>query len=136
MPTIRNPDNKKNVVNEESRKHVYVTRRYAVYQSQEPAVMIGMRDYDRLIERLDRCKPCGWADLWLSVAGAGAALGVGALVGALTLPRTTSGAAVGLWVIMAAGTVIFGLCVFFYLTQRRNQGKEIAELEKDLEIRK
>jgi len=98
--------------------------------------VIGMRDYNRLIERLDGCKPGGWADLWLAVAGAGAAMVVGALVGALTLPVTLSGTRDVLWVLTAAGAAIFFLCMVGYLTQRRNHGKEIGELKKDLEIHK
>ena len=59
---------------------VYVTQQYAVSQTEEPGVVISMRDYDRLIERLDGCKAGRWADPWLFGAGAGAALGPGALV--------------------------------------------------------
>jgi hypothetical protein len=123
-------------VSTESRDQVYVTRRYAISQSQESAVVIGMRYYDRLIERLDGCKPGGWADLWLAVAGAAAALGVSALVGALTLPSTLAGTVDVLWALLAAGAAIFCLCMIGYLTQRRNHGKEIGELKKDLEIHK
>jgi hypothetical protein len=115
---------------------VYVTQRYAISQNQESAVVIGMRDYNRLIERLDGCKPGGWADLWLAVAGAGAALAASTLVGALTLPVTLSGTRDVLWVLTAAGAAIFCLCMVGYLTQRRNHGKELGELKKDLEIHK
>jgi hypothetical protein len=123
-------------VRAESQDQVYFTRRYAVSQSQEPAVVIGMRDYNRLIERLDGCRRGDWTDLWLAVAGAAAGLGVSALVGALTLPPAMSGAVGVLWVLMAAGVAMFCLCMIFYLTQRRNHGKEIGELKKDLEIHK
>jgi hypothetical protein len=61
---------------------------------------------------------------------------MGALVGALTLPPTLSGTVDVLWAVMAAGTAIFVLCVMGYFTQRCEHGKEIAELKKDLEIRK
>lgn len=115
---------------------VYVTQRYAISQNQEPAVVIGMRDYNRLIERLDGCKPGSWADLWLAVAGAGAALAVSALIGALTLPVDLSGTKDALWVLTAAGASIFCLCMIGYLTQRRSHAKEIGELKKDLEIHK
>jgi len=118
------------------RKPVYVTKRYAVPQNQEPAVAIGMADYNRLIERLDECKPRGWADLWLAVAGAGVALAVGALVGALTLPVSVSAVRDVLWVLTAAGVAIFCLCMTGYLTQRHDHGKEIGALKKDLEIHK
>jgi hypothetical protein len=114
----------------------YVTQRYVVSQVQEPGVVIGMGDYDRLIERLDGCKPDGWADLWLAGLGAGAALAVGALVGALTLPATLSGTRDVLWVLTAAGAVVLVLCLIAYLTQRRGHGTEIGELKKDLEIRR
>jgi hypothetical protein len=117
-----------------SQDQVFFTRRYAISESQESAVVIGMRDYDRLIQRLDGCKPGGWADLWLTIAGAAAALGVGALVGGLTLPPTLSATVDVLWALVATGATIFCLCIVGYLTQRRNYEKEIGELSKDLEI--
>ena len=67
------------------------TQRYTVTQGEEQAVVIGVRDYNRLIERLDGCKPGGWADLWLAGVGAGVAVAIAALVGALTLPVAMSG---------------------------------------------
>ena len=88
----------------------YVNQRYSVPQSQEPGVVISVRDYDRLVERLDGCKPSGWSDLWLTGVGAGAALAVGALVGALTLPATLTGTKDVLWTLTAAGALIFLLC--------------------------
>jgi uncharacterized protein DUF397 len=123
-------------VSAEPQDQVYFTRRYAVSQSEESAVVIGMRDYDRLIERLDACKPGSWADLWLAVAGAAAALSVSALVGALTLPPALSGTVDVLWALLAAGAAMTCLCMAGYLTQRRDHGQEIGELKKDLEIRK
>jgi hypothetical protein len=117
-------------------KPVYVTQRYAVSQSQEPGVVISMRDYDRLIERLDGCKTGGWADLWLFGAGAGAALAAGALVTALTLSVAQSGLKNVLWVLTGAGAVVLVLRLVGYLTQRRDHGREISELKKDLEIHK
>jgi peptidoglycan/LPS O-acetylase OafA/YrhL len=113
---------------------LYVTRRYAIPQVRETAVVIGMRDRDRLIERLDGCKRDGWADFWLAVAGAGAAVGGGALLAALTPPPPMSAPVDVPWVLMGAGTAIFLLCMIGYLTQRRNHGSEIGELKKDLEI--
>jgi hypothetical protein len=113
---------------------VYVTQRYAVSQGQEPAVVISMREYQRIIERLDGCKRGGWADLWLAGVGVGAALAVGALVGALTLPITSSGVRDVLWALTVTGAVVFVLCLAGYLTQRREHGAEIGELRKDLEI--
>ena len=74
--------------------------------------------------------------MWLALAGTAAGLSVSALVAALTLQRALSGTADVLWVLMATGIIIFCLCVLGYVTQRRNQGKEIGELEKDLEIHK
>lgn len=115
---------------------VYVTQQYAVSQTEEPGVVISMRDYNRLIERLDGCRAGGWADLWLFGAGAGAALAVGALVTALTLSAAQSGTRDVLWVLTAAGAVILVLCLTGYLTQRGERGREISELRKDLEIRK
>jgi hypothetical protein len=115
---------------------VSVTRRYLIAQNQEWAVVIGIRDFNRILEQLDECIPTGWADLWLAAAGAAAALGVSALVGALTLPSTLPGTASMLWTLMAAGAAIFFLCMVGYVTQRRNPGKEIGELKKDLEIHK
>jgi hypothetical protein len=113
---------------------VYVTQRYAVAQGQEPAVVISMREYERIIERLDGCKRGGWADLWLAGVGVGAALAISAFVGALTLPATSSGCRDVLWALTATGAVAFVLCLAAYFTQRRQRGAEIRELRKDLEI--
>jgi hypothetical protein len=111
-------------------EQAHVTRKYVVSQSQEPDVVIAMSDYGRLSERLDGCKPCGWADLWLAGAGVGAALAAAALVGAMTLPATLSGTRDVLWALTAAGAAIFGLCLAGYLTQRRDHAREIEELRK------
>jgi VIT1/CCC1 family predicted Fe2+/Mn2+ transporter len=119
----------------EQQKRLRVAQRYAVSQTEEPAVVIGLRDYHRLIERLDGCKPGGWADLWLAVAGAAAGLTVSALVGVLSLLGVPSEAKGVLWALTAAGAIMFCVCVFGYLSQRGNPRKEIIELKKDLEIR-
>jgi hypothetical protein len=58
-------------------------------------------------------------DLWLALAGTGAALGVGALVAALTVPAALAGV---MWALTGAGAAVFALCLFGYLTQRRDQG--------------
>ena len=42
--------------------------------SHEPAVLISERELERIIERLEDCKPAGWGDLWLAGVGAGVAL--------------------------------------------------------------
>jgi hypothetical protein len=118
------------------RRPVRVTKRYEVAQSDQPGVVISVRDYDRLIERLDGCKPGGWADLWLAGVGAGIALATAALVGGLTLPVTLAGTRDVLWAVTAAGGVVFCLCLVGYLTQRRDHAKEISELKKDLELQK
>lgn len=115
---------------------VYVTQQYAVSQTEEPGVVISMRDYDRLIERLDGCRAGGWADLWLFGAGVGAALAAGALVTALTLPVAQSGVRDVLWVLTGASAVVLVLCLVGYLSQRGDRGREVSELRKDLEIRK
>ena len=111
---------------------VYISKRYAVLQSQEPGVVISVHEYDRFIERLDGCKPSGWADLWLTGVGAGAALAVGALVGALTLPSSLSATKDVLWTLTAAGGFVMLICLAAYLTQRGEHGKDISELKKDL----
>jgi hypothetical protein len=121
---------------EPSQEAVYVTQQYTVSQSKEPGLVISVRDYDRLIERLESCKAGGWADLWLFGAGAGTALVAGALVTALTLPVTQSGIRDVLWALTGAGAVVLILCLVGYLTQRGDHGREISELKKDLEIHK
>jgi hypothetical protein len=114
---------------------VYVTHRYAITEGEELGVAISIRDYDRLIERLDGCKP-GSADLWLAGVGAGVALATATLVGALTLPANLTGTRDVLWVLTVAGAVVLTLCLVGYLTQRQDHAREIAELRKDLEIHK
>ena len=58
----------------EPHKQACITETYLIAQSQEQGVVISVHDLDRLIERLDGCKPCDWADLWLAGVGVGAAL--------------------------------------------------------------
>lgn len=96
-------------------------------------MVISVRNYNRLIERLDGCKPGGWSDLWLTGVGAGFAVMIGALVGALTLPVEMSEIRDTLWAITGCGVMVLLLCLVGYFTQRRNQSREIAELRKDLE---
>jgi len=120
----------------EHRRAAVVTQRYTVAQGEEQAVVISVREYDRLIERLEACKQGSWADLWLAGVGAGVAVSMGALVGALTLPAAMSGTRVALWVATGCGLVVLLLCLFGYFGQRRDHGKEIAELRKDLENHK
>jgi len=73
------------------RRPLYVTQEFEVSPSHEPAVLISERELERIIERLEDCKPAGWADLWLAGVGAGVAVALGAFVVALTLPATLSG---------------------------------------------
>jgi hypothetical protein len=37
-------------------------------------------------------------------------------------------------VLTVAGAVVFALCLLAYFTQRRDHGREISELKRDLEI--
>jgi MFS family permease len=113
---------------------IRISHGLTVRQGEEPAVAMSISDYDRLIERLDGCRPRGWADLWLFGAGAGAALLVGALVGALTVQP--SGTREVFWVLAGAGFAVLALCLLGYFTQRRDHGREIAELEKDMDTHK
>ncbi len=115
------------------RGSVYVTQEYAVYRGQEPAVVVGLREWDRITERLDRCRRGGWGNLWLAGVGVGAALAAGAFVGALTLPITSSGIKDVLWAVTVIGVAVLVLCLAAYLTQRHEHGAEIGELLKDLE---
>lgn len=121
---------------EPAQQSVLVTRRYAVQQSDESAVVIGVREYERLAERLDACKAGGWGELWLAGAGAGVAVAAAALVTALSLPANLIGISDVLWTATVAGAVVTALCLFGYFSQRRDHGKEINELKKDLEMHK
>lgn len=113
-----------------------MARLYTIPQGEEQALAISIRDFDRLIERLDGCKPGGWGELWLAGVGAGVTLAVAALVGALTLPANSTAIRDVLWAVMAAGGVFLLLCLMGYFTQRRDRSWEISELKKDLEMRK
>ena len=99
-------------------------------------MVISARDYERLIERLQGCRPGGWGELWLAGVGGGVAVAAATAVGALTLPPTLAGIISVLWVVTVAGSVIMVLCLVGYLSQRRDHGREIDELKKDLEMRK
>lgn len=125
--------NHKHVASTEAPHQVY-TRGYVIPRSLELAIVIRVGDFNRIIDRLDGCQSGSWPDLWLAAAGAAAALGVSALIGALTLPSAMPGTVGILWALMAAGVTIFCLCVTSYITQQCHRGKEIDELKKDLEI--
>jgi hypothetical protein len=115
---------------------VSVTQRYTVPQGEEPGVVISTRDYERLIERLEGCRPGGWGELWLAGVGGGLAVAAATAVGALTLPPALTGIIDVLWAVTVAGCVITTLCLVGYLSQRRDNGREIDELRKDLEMHK
>lgn len=114
---------------------VQVNHQFTIRQRKEPGMVISVRDYKRLIERLDDCKPGGWGDLWLAGVGAGVALTAAAGVAAATLPPTLAGTKDVLWAVTVAGAVLTMVCLVAYFTQHRDRGKEIAELKKDLEMR-
>ncbi len=120
----------------EPQQSVSVTQRYTVPQGEDPGFVMSTRDLDRLIERLDGCKPGGWGELWLAGVGAGIAVAAATAVGALTLPANLTGLIDVLWVVTAAGTLVTVLCLVGYLTQRRDHAREITELKKDLEMHK
>lgn len=125
----------KTVTAEPLPESAYVAQGYTVPQRREPGVVMSEREYDRLIERLDGCKQTGWADLWLAGVGAGAALAVGALTGALTFASgLPSGSKDVLWALTATGAVVLILCLVAYISQRSEHGKEVDELKKDLEM--
>jgi hypothetical protein len=99
-------------------------------------VVIGARDFERLIERLQGCDRGDWGELWLAGVGAGVAVAAAAGVGALTLPTTLTGLIDVLWAVAAAGILVAVLCLIGYLTRRRDHASQIGELKKDLEMRK
>jgi len=114
---------------------VTVTNVTTVEQSREPGVLISTRQYKRYLERLEGCTPSGWADLWLALTGLGGGLGVTAFVTRLTLPSTaTATEKAVLLMLTILGAVCFVLCMFAYLTQRQQRGKDIKELKTDLEM--
>lgn len=115
---------------------VSISRRLRIPQAEEEGVVISLKDYDRLIERLEARKPGGWADLWLAGAGAGGALLAAALVAALTLSTELSGISDAMWAVTAAGAVTLALCLVGYLADHGDRGREIAQLGRDLEIRR
>ena len=115
---------------EHLRESAIFTQRYVVTPGEEQAVIIGIRDYNRLIERLNGCKPGGWADLWLAGASAGVAVLISALVGALTVPTALSGTRDALWAITGGGLIMVLLCLVAFFTQRSSHDREIAELRK------
>src|ERR1700685_60739 len=73
------------VIRQTTQEQAYVTQHFTISQDPESLVIISMRDYERLTERVDSLQDGGWADLWLAGVGVGVALAMGALVGALTL---------------------------------------------------
>jgi hypothetical protein len=116
-----------------ARPPVTVTQQYVISQRTETALVIGKRQLNWVIWRLEGCRHSNWGDLWLAGAGSGAALAAGALVTALTLPTSGKIDAV-LWVLVGAGMVIVGLCLAGYLSQRRESGVEIGEIIEYLKL--
>ncbi len=49
---------------------VYVTQQFEVSLSNEPAVLISVRELERIIQRLDDYQRHGWTDLWPALAWA------------------------------------------------------------------
>lgn len=93
------------------------------------------REYRRLIERLNACRPRGWADVWLVAAGAGLGLVAAALVTALSLANATPPATkTMIWMLVPIGGIVFLLSIGAYSAQRRSEGDKITELKKDMEI--
>lgn len=111
---------------------VLVTHRYSVPQDEELGVVISTRDLDRLIDRVEGCKPGGWGELWLAGLGAGVAVATSTAIGALTLPTAPTPPIGILWAAAAAGALVALLCLAGYLTSRRSHTREITELKKDL----
>jgi hypothetical protein len=104
-------------------------------QSQEPGVAITEREYRRLLDRLEGCKPHGWSDFWLAGAGIGGGLAVAAIVTVLALPATVPSADRDiLKMLVILGVVVLVLCLIAYFTQRRQHGELIDELKTDMEM--
>jgi hypothetical protein len=113
---------------------VYVAQQFEGSPDPEPVAVIPIRQLDRIIERLDDCKPGGWTDLWLAGLGVGATLALGALVVALSLPSSSSGISSVLWALTATGAVVFLLCLVAYFIQRREHNSAVGQVMRDLEI--
>ena len=115
---------------------VFLAQEFEGSLDPEPAAVIPVRQLDRIIERLEDCRLKGWAALWLAGLGVDATLALGALVGALSLPSSSSGVSDVLWALTATGAVVFILCLVAYLTQRREHSSAVGQVIKDLEIYK
>jgi hypothetical protein len=114
---------------------VWVNRAVSIAQSQESGVTITEREYKRYIERLDRCKPRGWSDLWLAVAGIGGGLSGAAVVTTIALPSNTPAAGKDiLWMLTLLGAVMLVLCLIAYFSQRSRHTEEIDDLKKDFQM--
>lgn len=114
---------------------VWVNRAVSIAQSQESGVTTTEREYKRYIERLDRCKPHGWSDLWLAVAGIGGGLSGAAIVTTVALPSSTPAAGKDiLWMLTFLGAVMLVLCLMAYFSQRLHHAEEIDDLKKDFQM--
>jgi hypothetical protein len=124
------------VIGEPSVDLVYVNQSYSVRQSQEPGVLIGERQYQRFIERLDDCKEHGWSELWLAAAGIAAGVAATAAISSATLPagKLSSATRGDLKVAAISGLVVLAVCLIAYLTHRQDHGREVDHLMKDLRM--
>lgn len=120
---------------EQGSKVVRVNRTVSIVQSQESGVTLTEREYKRYIEKLDDCKPHGWSDLWLAVAGIGGGLSGAAVVTAIALPSNASAAEKDiLWMLTLLGAVMLALCLIAYFSQRSHHAEEIDDLKKDFQM--
>ena len=114
---------------------VQVSNTLDVAESREPGVLIRKREYERLVERVGGCRPSGWGDLWLAVAGIGGGLAAAALVTVIALPASVPGGDEDiLWMLVLLGCIVLALCLAAYCGQRHHHGQEISDLKKDLEM--
>jgi hypothetical protein len=114
---------------------VWVNRAVSIMQSQESGVTLTEREYKRYIERLEGCKPHGWSDLWLAVAGIGGGLCAAAVVALIALPSNTPAAGKEVLGMLAVlGAVMLVLCLIAYFSQRSHLSEEIDGLKKDFQM--
>ena len=124
-----------------------VSSSIAIEGSTEPGIVMSLRQLQRYMARLDKCKE-PLSVLWLTLAGLTGGAAITALVGLITLPAPTKPDAkiapsttnlsqgthttlVAIGVVCAAIAVV---SLVAYFTRRSKHADEVDELKKDMSL--
>lgn len=114
-----------------------VSTTITLQNTEEPGVGMTLRQFNRYMERLDRCKE-PLVGLWLAFAGVSAGVAGSAFVGLYALPISglPAGTKGNLEIICGAGLLLACLCLVAYFALRSRQEDAIDQLKQDMNLLK